>query len=125
MIRVRLNAGNIPGAIFNSNIVPLDTRIGPTEFVNGTPNQTQLVLDYAAAASAIANAQLFNLSPFTIYYGFGTPTGDGGLTTANGMPLPANSYVTLDQIGGMSIWYTTGTPQTAGKGLRILGGYVA
>lgn len=125
MLRIELDGAAIVNTqVTRVSLTPLDSVLTPTEFVLGTPNEQTKVADLTAAAGAEGPVILANLANFTIYYAPGTPSGSG-LTTGNGIPLYPQSYVTLDTIGGLTLWAVTGTAMTAGAGLRVTGGYNA
>jgi len=124
LIRVRIEGSSVP--VSQATLVrlaPLNTVIGPTEFLGlaGTPT---LIANLTSATEPQSAVTIENRSPFTIFWCYGvsatvTPT----LTTANGIDLAAGSYLTLDAIGAMAVWQITGTTQTAGNGTRVTGGY--
>lgn len=102
----------------------LNTLIGPAEFVQGTPNLSTKIVDLSTSIEANAQATIYNRAGFEIFYGVGTPSGNG-LTTSNGISIPTLGYVTLDGLGGLCVWFVAGTPVTAGSGVRVAGGFRA
>ena len=122
MIHVRVDGSQIsPNVPTLVESFPLNTVIGPSEILVGTATPTKLA-DLAAASGSDAQVVIANLASFQIFWGYGTPTAPA-LTTANGVPMPANSFLTLDGIGGLCVWAIAGTAQSAGSGCRVTGGY--
>lgn len=87
----------------------------------GTPGK---VVDLADSLQPNAQVVLYNASSFEIFWTYGTPGTPTALSTSTGIPLKAASYLVLDGIGGACLWFTSGTPQPAGQGLKISGSYV-
>lgn len=123
MIHYRLgNASSAFPISALANIEPLNSALQATEFVVGTPAPTKIA-DLTAAEGAQGAVMAQNLSSFVIFYGLSDATvGTPALTTANGIQIPAGGYLVLDNIGGLSVWAISGTPQTAGSGTRVTGG---
>lgn len=101
-------------------IAPLTTPLGPTEILvggvgTGTPYK---LADFSANTTNEGVFSAQNKAAFSIFWAFGSP-GTPGLTTSNGIELPAGAFLTLDNIGGAVIWAASGTPQTAGSGTRV------
>jgi hypothetical protein len=99
---------------------PLNTTIGPSEILVGTP-VTKLA-DLSSATSNSAQVTIQNRAAFSIFWCYGTPGTPTGLTTGTGVELPTNSFLSLDGIGGLCVWAISGTPQTSGSGTRVTAG---
>lgn len=87
----------------------------------GTPGK---VVDLSASLQGEAQVIIYNAATFSVFWTYGTPGTPVALSTNTGIPLAAQSYLVLDGIGGMCIWFTSGTPQASGSGLKTAGGYV-
>jgi len=123
MIHYRLGSASSAFPISaTANIEPLNTAIGPSEVLAGTPTPT-LAADLTSAEGAQAEVTLQNLSNFVIFYALSGTPGPPALTTANGVQIPAGGYLTLDGIGGMAVWIISGTAQSAGSGTRVAGAF--
>jgi hypothetical protein len=124
MIHVRVDGTQLnplPTKTLSVEIAALTRVIGPSEILVGTVAPTKLA-DLSTTNGGIgAQVVIANLAAFTIFWCYGTPTAPA-LTTANGVPLPSNAFLTLDAIGGLCIWAISGTAQSAGSGTRITGG---
>lgn len=122
MIHHRLDgdAATAPSVPDLVKVAPLNTTIGPSEILVGTPTPTKLA-DLSAATSSGAQVTIQNRSAFSIFWCYGTPGTPTALTTGTGVELPTNSFLTLDGIGGVCVWAISGTPQSAGSGTRVTG----
>lgn len=123
MIHHRLDgdAATAPNLATITKQAALNTTIGPSEILVGTP-VTKLA-DFSSATSAAAQFTGQNKAAFSIFWGYGTP-GTPNLTTANGTELQTGAFLSLDGIGGLVIWAISGTAQTAGSGTRVSGGFL-
>jgi hypothetical protein len=111
------------GAVTRYNDQKLNLASVSTEVLalNGTPN---VLISLLTAAFKSGVVIINNRAAFSIFWTLApsasvTPT----LTTGTGIELPAASYVTLDNIGGMAIWMIAGTTQSAGSGTRVTSAY--
>lgn len=127
MLRIELDGAAIVNTqVSRVSLTPLDSIIGPTEFSTGTPAAVTKIVDLSASPSGQGQVAFFNKAAFSLFWCYGLPSGVApALTTANGIEIPSGGFVTLDLIGGLCVWYTTGTAMTAGQGLRVTGGYDA
>ncbi len=101
--------------------------IGPSEIVIGSPNPS-VIANMTDVASGEGVVVINNAGVNTIWValhtgiGAGTPSGTPALTPLTGVPIPANGYLTLDNIGGLAVWGVAQTPQTATLGTRVMAG---
>lgn len=107
-----------------SIVVPprMTTAVPSAETVLTTAGGATKIADLTNAKSGKGVVTVYNRAAFEVFYTFGTPSGSG-LTTGNGVSIPANAYLAFDDIGGMCLWAITGTNMTAGSGLRVTSAY--
>ncbi len=110
-------------ALTQSQLLTINVTFGPTEALalNGTPT---MIAQCISSVDVHGKIILNNRASFSVFWCLTTSTTvTPTLTTANGIELPAASYVTLDEVGGMALWQISGTTQSAGSGTRVTGGY--
>lgn len=116
-----------PGSVQIAGTVVVDlsaltTRLAPVEILV-TAAAEILLADLTAALSSKSVLIVQNLGPNAIFYAFNLDPGTGpGVTTANGISLPAGQTVLLDDVGGLAMWARTSVLQIAGAGTRVGGG---
>lgn len=107
-----------------SGKVPITGAIVASEVLVASAAPT-LLIDCTGVKRGEGIAALANLGPNTIFISFNNDAGNApALTTATGVPITANFFVVLDNIGGMAVWAICSVLQIAGAGTRVTGGKV-
>lgn len=123
MLNTRLDGALLSRALSTIvEVFTLNTVIGPSEVLVGTAAASKLC-DLSTATGSTSQVTIDNRAGFSIFWCYGTPTAPPGLTTSTGVELLANSFLTLDSIGGLCVWAISGTAQSSGSGTRVTGGY--
>lgn len=124
MIRIRLGGSALAQTLAQLvSLAPLTATIAPAETVVGTPPSK--IIDLSAASSAEGNVMVSNNASFNIFMCWGTPGTPNALSITTGVLFPANTFLTFDNVGGLCLWAISGTPQSAGSGVRSSGSYIA